>query len=159
MQLDLKAPPGVLGGIVERTLADVAERRQAMPRTRIEAMVATADAPRPFADALRAPGLSLIAEYKPRSPSRGDIRPLDLQSIGDCATDKLAAFPDDMADPEVQSANRCLAGMLAKAEWRPDNITKPATELRACGMGWIVDFFEIEDEEPVAAPAAATSRM
>lgn len=75
MQLELKAPPGVLGGIVERTLADVAERRQTLPRARLEAMVCTADAPRPFADALRAPGLSLIAEYKPRSPSRGAIRP------------------------------------------------------------------------------------
>ena len=37
--------------------------------------MAAAPAPRDFVGALTAPGLSLIAEFKPRSPSRGDLRP------------------------------------------------------------------------------------
>ncbi len=64
----LKTPPGVLGAIVERTLADVRRRAADTPGPR-------PDPARPFAQALRRPGLSLIAEYKPRSPSRGAIRP------------------------------------------------------------------------------------
>jgi indole-3-glycerol phosphate synthase len=56
--------------IVARTRAEVAHRRRVAP------LPATADpaARRPFLDALRSPGLSLIAEHKRRSPSAGPIR-------------------------------------------------------------------------------------
>lgn len=67
-RVPLKAPPGVLGAIVERTLADVGARADVRPGPR-------GDRPRPFVRALRRRGLALIAEYKPRSPSRGAIRP------------------------------------------------------------------------------------
>lgn len=64
----LKDPPGVLGTIVERTLRDLDPRA-------IAALPPRRAAVRPFAAALSGPGLALIAEYKPRSPSRGAIRP------------------------------------------------------------------------------------
>lgn len=63
----------VLGEIVARTRADLALRRERRPEAEVEACVAPST--RSFADALRAPGLGLIAEFKRRSPSRGDIRP------------------------------------------------------------------------------------
>lgn len=63
----------VLDRIVTRTRADLAERRKATP---IEALRDRPVAPpRDALAALSAPGLSLIAEYKPRSPSKGPIRP------------------------------------------------------------------------------------
>jgi indole-3-glycerol phosphate synthase len=63
--------------IIERTRQDVAARRSAMPpdqvrraaRARLEA-----DPPRGFAEALREPGISVIAEHKRSSPSAGVIR-------------------------------------------------------------------------------------
>lgn len=64
--LSLREPPGVLGQIIARTVRELSDEA---PRRR------SASPPRPFAHALRAPGLSLIAELKPRSPSRGDLRP------------------------------------------------------------------------------------
>jgi indole-3-glycerol phosphate synthase len=61
----------VLNGILAVTREDVARRRHAIPlgelaKARIQ--------PRPFIDAVRRPGLSLIAEHKRRSPSAGPIR-------------------------------------------------------------------------------------
>ena len=56
----------------------MAQRRRETPLARAASAArrhAPADDPRrPFADALRAPGLSLIAEHKRRSPSAGLIR-------------------------------------------------------------------------------------
>ncbi|GAB5390024.1 MAG: hypothetical protein Alpg2KO_29920 [Alphaproteobacteria bacterium] len=93
----------------------------------------------------------MIEEYGEKSEGSNTVSEFDKDSLASCAADKLASMPDEMNDADVQSANRCLAGMLAKAEWRSDNITKPATELRACGLDWLVDFMEIEDEQPKAA--------
>jgi indole-3-glycerol phosphate synthase len=66
-----------LDPIIERTRLDLAERRQATPadavRRAAEERVA-ADPPRAFATALRAPGISIIAEHKRSSPSAGVIR-------------------------------------------------------------------------------------
>jgi indole-3-glycerol phosphate synthase len=68
-----------LDRIVERTRAEVERRKREVPLT------ADADpaAPRrPFADALRRPGLSLIAEHKRSSPSAGVIRDdLNLEDV------------------------------------------------------------------------------
>ena len=61
-----------LDGIVAVARAEVVRRRVEVP---LEELLA-ADAPpaRPFIEALRRPGLSLIAEHKRRSPSAGLIR-------------------------------------------------------------------------------------
>lgn len=63
----------VLGRIVGRTCLDLARRKKRVPieTLRDNAKPCTRD----FRSALAAPGLSLIAEFKPRSPSRGEIRP------------------------------------------------------------------------------------
>jgi indole-3-glycerol phosphate synthase len=63
--------------ILARTRADLARRRQALPSAELERLSAQrADSGdrRAFVDALRRPGLSLIAEHKRRSPSAGLIR-------------------------------------------------------------------------------------
>jgi indole-3-glycerol phosphate synthase len=59
-----------LDEIVARTRAEVTRRRREVPL----GAVSSPRADRPFADALRRPGVSLIAEHKRRSPSAGAIR-------------------------------------------------------------------------------------
>lgn len=84
--LPLLEPPGVLGRIVAQTLQDLAKRQSARPLHALQAHLRDSpEVARDFAQALRgAPGEAprdqgalpgLIAEFKPRSPSRGDIRP------------------------------------------------------------------------------------
>lgn len=62
----------VLETIVARTRERVSARRATLP---IEAVLASPGPPRrPFREALRRPGVNVIAEFKRRSPSRGAIR-------------------------------------------------------------------------------------
>jgi indole-3-glycerol phosphate synthase len=61
--------------VVERTHADVARRRRETPPAELEARLGPARRGRPFSEALIAEGISLIAEMKRASPSRGPIRP------------------------------------------------------------------------------------
>ena len=56
------------------TRAAIAARRAAVPPEQLERAAEARTDFRPFAEALRAPGLSLIAEHKRRSPSAGSIR-------------------------------------------------------------------------------------
>jgi indole-3-glycerol phosphate synthase len=64
----------VLERIVEDTRYEVGRRREAVPLARLEAAVEERPEGRPFSEALLRPGISLIAEYKRRSPSAGSIR-------------------------------------------------------------------------------------
>jgi indole-3-glycerol phosphate synthase len=63
--------------IVERTRAEVESRRAAVPIEELERLALerrATDPPRGFTEALRRPGLSVIAEHKRSSPSAGLIR-------------------------------------------------------------------------------------
>lgn len=75
---DLSQVPGVLGEICRRRLAEVGplleqalEHKEAQP-------IAPASS---FYSALAQPGLSLIAEVKRKSPSQGDIAPLNAPEV------------------------------------------------------------------------------
>ena len=63
----------VLDEIIARTRRDLVSRKAACPPEALRER--RPPPPRDFAAALGVAGLSLIAEYKPRSPSRGPIRP------------------------------------------------------------------------------------
>jgi indole-3-glycerol phosphate synthase len=71
--------------IVERTRGELAARVAARPLADVERDAAArldSDPPRGFRDALAAPGLSVIAEHKRRSPSAGPIREdLELEDV------------------------------------------------------------------------------
>jgi indole-3-glycerol phosphate synthase len=64
----------VLAPIVESTLAHLALDRAAVPLAALEHHIAGAQPVRSLAAALARPGLQLIAEFKPRSPSKGWLR-------------------------------------------------------------------------------------
>jgi indole-3-glycerol phosphate synthase len=73
----------VLERIVEDTRGEVDRRRESVPLSRLEAVIAERPEGRPFEEALLRPGISLIAEHKRRSPSAGTIR--DGSTVEDIA--------------------------------------------------------------------------
>jgi indole-3-glycerol phosphate synthase len=60
--------------LVEGARGQVERRKQLMPAESLRAQLGTRGGSRPFSEALVRPGLSLIAEFKRRSPSSGEIR-------------------------------------------------------------------------------------
>ena len=63
----------ILEQIVERKRQEVAERRRMLPLADVTQRAVAGPAPRDFMAAIRAPGVSVIAEYKRRSPSAGNL--------------------------------------------------------------------------------------
>src|SRR2546421_1681802 len=63
-----------LDRILDATRARVAQSRRRRSCEGLDREARNPPPPRPFADAIRAPGMSLIAEFKRRSPSAGEIR-------------------------------------------------------------------------------------
>ncbi|MEV7026484.1 indole-3-glycerol phosphate synthase TrpC [Kitasatospora sp. NPDC093558] len=103
--------PGLIGELIEAAHRQTDARRAEVALPELEARAAAAPAVRDFGAALRAPGLGVIAELKPRSPLKGpltdDYRPADLarryEAGGACALSVLAhtegfgGRPEDLA--------------------------------------------------------------
>ncbi len=67
---------GIIEQLISAAREGVERRREQVPEAQLEAQVRSrAEDDRPFGEALVRPGLSLIAEFKRRSPSAGDIAP------------------------------------------------------------------------------------
>jgi indole-3-glycerol phosphate synthase len=64
---------GIIEQLIDGARRGVEERRGALPQADLEARLGERGEGRPFNEALVRPGLSLIAEFKRRSPSAGDI--------------------------------------------------------------------------------------
>ena len=72
----------ILEQIVNSTKSSLERHKAEMPLARIEEAIARQEAPRDFAGALQGPSVSLIAEIKRASPSKGLLRPdLDASSL------------------------------------------------------------------------------
>ena len=81
-------PPSSIGTVLDRILearrAEVEHRKKVLPLAALKYGVKAAAEPRDFAGALGGPGLNIIAELKPASPSRGVIRdPFDASALAE----------------------------------------------------------------------------
>jgi indole-3-glycerol phosphate synthase len=65
---------GMIEELVEAARAGAERRRAEVPLEELEGRLGDRPEQRPFGEALTRPGLSLIAEFKRRSPSAGEIR-------------------------------------------------------------------------------------
>jgi indole-3-glycerol phosphate synthase len=74
-------PPSILTGLIDQARSQLQRHRAVRDDAEIQRLAAATPAPRDFAAALRGPGLSVIAELKRRSPSKGlltsDYRPAE----------------------------------------------------------------------------------
>jgi indole-3-glycerol phosphate synthase len=66
---------GIIEQLIEGAREGVQERKRELPQPELESRLSARGEDRPFQEALTRPGLSLIAEFKRRSPSIGDIAP------------------------------------------------------------------------------------
>ena len=83
-----------LDEITRSVRQDIERRREQVALADLERAIAARSDGRPFAEALALPGISLIAEYKRRSPSAGDLprgsEPVERRS---CRPTSAAAPP------------------------------------------------------------------
>jgi len=97
----------VLDDIVAGVRADLAERQARVPEAELRAIVDAAAPPRDPMPAFRAPGLSVIAEVKRRSPSKGDLA--DIPDPAALATAYAAGGADAIS---VLTEERRFGGSL-----------------------------------------------
>jgi len=76
---------GIIEQLIEGAREGVEARRHELPQADLESRLSARDEDRPFNEALTRPGLSLIAEFKRRSPSAGEIVPASAR-VADQAT-------------------------------------------------------------------------
>lgn len=90
----------ILDPILENKRSEVAARKAAVPLRDLEERIGMNRPPRDFRSALRQEGISLIAEIKRASPSKGDILPgVDAVEIGalyeQCGARAISVLTDD----------------------------------------------------------------
>jgi indole-3-glycerol phosphate synthase len=135
---------GVLGKIVERARAGVAQRREMLPFEVIQTVADEAPPRRPFGEALkRTDRVNVIAEYKRRSPSRGVIRE-DLS-------------PQDVA-LAYEAAGAAAVSILTDEEFfggQLDHLTagRGATQLPAIRKDFVVDAYQVWEARAASADA------
>jgi indole-3-glycerol phosphate synthase len=110
----------VLDSILAGVRADLAERQEATPVAALAERAAAAAAPLDAVAALRAPGVSLIAEVKRRSPSKGD-----LAEIADPAALAVAYADGGAAAISVLTEQRRFGGSLADLDAVRQQVSLP----------------------------------
>jgi indole-3-glycerol phosphate synthase len=91
----------VLGRILESRRAEVEHRKKVLPETALKYGVQAASPLRDFIAALSRPGINIMAELKPASPSRGVLRePFDPAALAQSLEAAGAAALSVLTEPE-----------------------------------------------------------
>ncbi len=130
--------------VVERTRAEVEARRQRVPAAELEARLGPARRGRPFSEALIAEGISLIAEMKRASPSKGPIRPEAT------VTDVVSAY---------QRAGASAVSVLTEPNWFGGSLDDLVEARGACDLpllrkDFVVDEYQLLEARVAGADAA-----
>ena len=133
----------ILDEIVDRTCQDVAARRERVPVARLEAELGERGEPRPFAEALTAPGIAVIAEHKRSSPSAGAI------GAGRSVEDVVAAY---------ERGGAAALSVLTEEHWfggALDDVraARAITELPILRKDFIVDPYQVYEAAAAGADA------
>ena len=129
--------------VVDRTRADVAARREQVPLEALQERLAPAPRGRPFSEALVQEGISLIAEMKRASPSKGPIRP------DATVTDIVRAY-------EAAGASAC--SVLTEPHWFGGSLDDLVEARAACDLpllrkDFIVDPYQLAEARLAGADA------
>jgi indole-3-glycerol phosphate synthase len=133
----------VLDRIVDATRQDVAQRRREVPLEQLEHAIDRRGEDRPFSEALTLPRLSLIAEYKRRSPSGGLLRE------GDGVGEVVAAYERaGAAALSVLTEHHHFAGSLEDVRE-----ARAASSLPILRKDFVVDPYQVFETAAVGADA------
>ena len=133
----------VLERIVEATRDDVARRRSTVPLTELERQARGHRDDRPFSEALARPGLSLIAEFKRRSPSAGEIR------AGSDVTEIVGAYEaGGAAALSILTEGPHFGGSLEDL-----HAARAASELPILRKDFVVDAYQVYESAVAGADA------
>jgi indole-3-glycerol phosphate synthase len=134
---------GMIEEFVAGARAGVARRSQQVPLDQLEQRLAQRPEQRPFREALTRPGLSLIAEFKRRSPSAGEIRP------GATVEEIVAAYEEGGAAAlSVLTDEPNFGGSLDDLR-----AARAACELPVLQKDFIVDPYQLYEAAAVGADA------
>jgi indole-3-glycerol phosphate synthase len=133
----------VLERIVGATREDLERRRSATPLARLEAALDQRPEGRPFGEALAAPGISVIAEHKRRSPSAGVLRK------GSSVLEIVQAYErGGAAAISVLTEEKHFGGTLKDLQ-----AAVSATELPVLRKDFIVDPYQLYESAAAGADA------
>jgi indole-3-glycerol phosphate synthase len=128
--------------IVESTRADLERRRREVPLAQLESQLARRD-DRPFSEALIRPGISVIAEYKRRSPSAGSL------SSGTEVADVVEAYErGGAAALSVLTEREHFAGSLEDLR-----AARAASQLAILRKDFVVDPYQLYESAAAGADA------
>lgn len=129
--------------VVERTQADLAERMRLTPAAELRERLGPLRHGRPFSEALIGEGISLIAEMKRASPSKGPIRP------GAGVTEIVTAY---------QEAGARAVSVLTEPEWFGGSLddlveARGAVDLPLLRKDFVVDEYQLIEARCAGADA------
>ena len=135
--------PSILERILADTRVDVERRKDDTPLGALRSRIAFAPQPRDFQAALAEDGISLIAEFKRASPSKGEIRP--------------GAVPSEIAKTYAAAGARAMSVLTNQKyfEGSDDDLVdaRGAVELPVLRKDFIIDEYQIYEARCLGADA------
>ncbi len=130
--------------VVERTRAEVEARRRLVSDAELQSRLGPVQRGRPFSEALIDEGISLIAEMKRSSPSRGPIRPEAT------VTDVVSAY---------QRAGASAVSVLTEPNWFGGSLDDLVEARAACDLPLLRKDFVVDEYQLLEARVAGADAV